>query len=365
MTIQKPVDFNTPFETLLELARQPLPCDAQGQVLPTARPPLAEGEIAALLAPTPVHIISLNPHYADTLERGRHLYRQVAQQPAMLEKLEGSDCFKDFLLTTSGAVALPCRTTLAPEQIVRPAHQQAEYSLRQPFGHRLIGTQGAEFAVIVQPEVYQVNPVRNIAPRDDMLIDQLHEAMHVRQLLPAQQYTVFNYTAEQEIDAEQGAYLAFQIGAGGSPAVVARRLLARVVESALSLTGNSHTYWPGATPRELAQNHVTGGLTYLTALYNTHALPVPPVPEMKQWIDAAPSGALLQPQPAAGPAHAQMVELAHQAAAQPYQGFVGLVRGLQQHIERPQQPLSPSAEALAKKAVAAARALRPEWFSPG
>jgi hypothetical protein len=286
MSSKQIIDFSTPWPALIEAAKEPVPNEPTIQ-----RELLDEGEIWNLTQTDTAVVYtskidaatSSGKNFIDT-PHGQEiegwltsLSRSAARQ--FVQLVQGDLADQQHLGENSQVfcMRLPFASPAKfPVMRSAPRHGDA-HKLVYPFAHRLSGEAATIVAVMVLDDrTYKTQSLLKLltgsSAKDELALVQAHEMTHLLQLDPDKPTIASSRRAEN--DAENHGIAFFQTGFGGSPALAARRVLARTVASVFDSTGE-YTFWPDdfSLPHKEPDFAATALTTY--GLFNTLGLRPP------------------------------------------------------------------------------------------
>ena len=280
------INYDTPWEEILDAAKQPLPGQqAGGPCAKTVMRGLLTDEELTALAGIPICTVDITQAppalpdiNSDNPERGSFLRKQAEEK---------NWPFADYMYWPQVGTN-PCSSVsrrylkagnspaMPKERSAKSGNYGSEFDLRPPLSHRLDGDMIPVLAVIASnhdtgQEYFQD---KTCHPEDQHVLTQLHEMFHTLQLQDSTINDPLLSRVREERDAEQGALTAFQTHFGGSPTVAARSILARTTSLLLN-TSASYYFWPGLQGHNLQDGTLIAGSLFVKGMYIQNNSPVP------------------------------------------------------------------------------------------
>ncbi len=366
MTTSEIINFDSPWEQIVEAARTPLSgTSAEGRLPATAQCDLlSEGEVS-FLAGMPVCLLNadgappvLPDPAADNPERGEFFRQQALRKGWKYAELSYWPRVGAYRNSSVQVYFLPHSQPGDPSLRQGPEYG-SEFDLTKPLAHRLSGDSVNVLGVItLSPVSERVGFPAETGnhPADELLITQLHEMFHLVQLRDAAPKSRLLQSVLRERDAEHAAVTAFQTCCNGSPVVAARRILGRT--AAVMTNAPKYFFWPGMSEIDFRGGVILANSVRLQGVLEQFGQPMPDYDTTVLWAlhfaEELPQALYVRNQPVLD-SITTVVSNQYTDAARPFEVFKGLASA----CERGAPDLTSKGQALARKIIQSVEILCP------
>lgn len=365
MTTSEIINFDSPWEQIVEAARTPLSgTSAEGRLPATAQCELLSEDAVSFLAGMPVCLLNadgappaLPDPDADNPERGEFFLQQALRKGWEYVGLYWPRVGAHRSASAYGQL-------LSHSQPGGPSLRQgpeygSEFDLTKPLAHRLSGDSVNVLGVITLSSSLERDDLladTNTHPADELLMTQLHEMSHLVQLSDRVPESRLLQAVQRERDAEHAAVTAFQTYGKGSPVVAAHRVL-RATASVM-MTTPKYFFWPGMTEQDFWAGPILVNSLILCGICEQAGQPMPDQNITTLWslliAGALPRDVYTQNQPALDKVTAFVAEQRIDPV-RPVEVF----KGLSSACERGAPGLTDKSRTLARKIIQSVEILCP------